>query len=99
MLHSEENALLAYNGSYQDIQGATAFITSRPCHKCLRMLIQKGITKIVYGTSLTKVVNNDDIEAQKIMLRHHPEIQMIEIDTSINVSNLLKKTIAYIGNK
>ena len=47
-LHAEENAILAYNGSYQDIQGATIYVTGKPCHRCLRMILQKGITKIVY---------------------------------------------------
>jgi len=69
MLHGEENALLAYSGSYQDIQGATAFVTGRPCHKCLRMLLNKGIARIVYSSAnVTQVVDKADMEAQEIMI-------------------------------
>lgn len=68
MIHAEENALLSYNGSYQDIQNGTAYITNPPCHKCLRMLLQKGIKKLVHTNIQTKCVDVDDLEAQKIML-------------------------------
>lgn len=33
-LHAEENCLLAYNGSSQDLVGATMYFTGAPCHKC-----------------------------------------------------------------
>jgi len=96
-LHGEENALLAYGGSFQEIQGATAYITGRPCHKCLRMLLQKGITKIVYGPNVTKVVDQSDIEAQEIMLRHR-SVEMKEMPKDM-IQNLLKKTFDYVELK
>lgn len=70
MLHGEENALLAYNGSYQDIQESTAYITGMPCHKCLRMLIQKGIARIVIGCNNTVLCskNDEDAKAKEIMI-------------------------------
>lgn len=98
-LHGEENALLAYNGSYQDIAGSTIYVTGLPCHKCLRMIIQKGITKIVYGKNNTMVVDQNDVDAQKIMLRHHPEVKIIEILETIDIQNLLRKTDDYIEMK
>ena len=69
-LHGEENALLAYNGSYQDIQGSTAYVTGMPCHKCLRMLIQKGIKRIVIGCNHTALCtqNDEDAKAKEIMI-------------------------------
>jgi len=92
MIHGEENALLAYSGSYQDIQGATVYITSRPCYKCLRMLLQKGIMKIVYGGNLTKVVDDNDMKAQSLMLKHHPKVQFKQIINS-GVQNIFKEMI------
>lgn len=67
-IHSEENALLAYGGSYQDIQGATAYLTGPPCHVCLRMMLQKGIARIVYGDQSIKCVNDEDRRNREIML-------------------------------
>ena len=98
-LHGEENAILAYNGSYQDIAGATIYVTGRPCHRCLRNIIQKGITRIVYGVNVTNVVNQDDMDAQAIMLRHHPEVEIVEIKDNTEVQLLLRKADNYIENK
>ena len=62
-IHAEENALLAYSGSQQDIVGARAYVTGQPCHKCLRMMIQKGLSRVVYcDTSSTKSVMIDESE-------------------------------------
>jgi len=99
MIHGEENAILAYNGSKQDIAGATIYVTGRPCHRCLRMIIQKGITKIVHSQNHTKVVDQADIDAQVIMLRHHPEVEMIEMADNLDIQSLLMRTNNYIEMK
>jgi len=98
-IHSEENSLLAYNGSYQDIAGATIYVTGRPCHRCLRGIIQKGITRIIYGRNVTHVVDQEDIDAQEIMLRHHPEVEVVEIRDNTDIQMLLRRTDEYIENK
>lgn len=59
MVHSEMNAILAYGGSYDDIQGATCYVTGEPCHDCLRSLLQKGITRIVYTDVNLAVMNQN----------------------------------------
>ena len=62
-IHAEENALISYSGSYQDILGAKAYVTGHPCHKCLRMMIQKGLSKVVFcDTPSTKSVMMDETE-------------------------------------
>jgi len=99
MIHGEENALLAYSGSYQDIQGATAYITGRQCHRCLRMLLNKGIKKIIYGPNVTKVVDEPDMEAQRIMLRDHKDVVVEEFDDPESLLGLLAKTSDYTQHK
>jgi dCMP deaminase len=98
-VHAEENSILAYNGSYQDIAGATIFVTGRPCSRCLRGIIQKGITRIVYGRNVTHVVDQEDMDAQEIMLRHHPEVEVVEIRDNTDIQMLLRRTDEYIENK
>ena len=98
MLHGEENALLAYNGSYQDIQNSIAYITGRPCSKCLRMMIHKGITRIVYGGNITKVVDKEDMDAQLIMLKHHPEVSIEEISNN-GAKAIFTEAIGYMEMK
>lgn len=103
MIHAEENSLLAYSGSYQDIQGATAYITARPCSTCLRMLCNKGITRIVYSTAnVTKLVDQEDMDAQYIMINEcegkSPRVEMVEIGAK-EIFDLLHKTEDYINRK
>jgi dCMP deaminase len=110
MVHSEENALLAYSGSQQDIEGGTAYITTQPCHKCLRMLLQKGITRIVYGSGGKAVMINDaENEAQEIMIYNWegrgsntenpaPRVEMLIVDVN-KVQDLLNETNDYIAQK
>jgi len=98
MIHGEENALLAYNGSYQDIQNSTAYVTSRPCSRCLRMMIQKGITRIVHGKRETIVVDQDDINAQLLMLEHHPKVELLELSNN-GVEAIFKESLDYMNDK
>lgn len=68
-LHAEENALLAYSGSHQDILGGTAYVTGQPCHKCLRMMIQKDLSRVVFcDTPSTKSVMIDETEKEACRL-------------------------------
>lgn len=100
MIHAEENAILAYNGSYQDIKGATIYITGAPCHKCLRMIIQKGITRIVYPEFPNAMCQDeDDLNAAKIMLQHHPEVFVSVIDCIDGIYKMFSETKKYIDGK
>jgi dCMP deaminase len=98
MIHGEENSLLAYSGSHQDIQGSTVYVTGRPCSRCLRMMIQKGVTKIVYGRNDTNIVDREDMDAQLLMLKHHPEVEIKEMQ-NYGVEKVLKETMDYIEEK
>jgi len=98
MIHAEENALLAYNGSLQDIIGSTAYVTGRPCHRCLRDLIQKGITTIIYGDNMAVMMDKAETDAEEIMLRHR-SIKMVYIPNQELVFDLLDKTKQYIIEK
>jgi len=110
MIHGEENALLAYSGSHQDIQDGTAYVTGRPCHRCLRMLLQKGILRIVYSSAnVTMVVDQADIDAQEIMINDYedndmnlpnrnPRVEMVEMGAD-EVIGMLDRTHKYIERK
>jgi hypothetical protein len=63
------------------------------------MIIQKGITRIVYGQNVTMVIDQADIDAQSIMLRHHPEVRIVEIKDNSDIQLLLKKVDDYIEAK
>jgi dCMP deaminase len=100
LLHAEENCLLAYNGSFQDIVGSTMYVTGRPCHRCLRMILQKGVKRIV-TTDGNKAVMQDDSEAKiyELMLSYTKGIEMIVLPNLPDIINLLRKTEKYIVEK
>ena len=100
MIHAEENAILAYNGSYQDIQGGTIYVTGSPCHKCLRMIIQKGITNIIYPKfPITVCQDQADLDAANLMLAHHTYVKVTEVDCLGDIFRLLDQTALYMDNK
>ena len=47
-LHAEQNAIIQAAVHGVSIQGATLYCTNHPCSICLKMLINAGITEIVY---------------------------------------------------
>jgi dCMP deaminase len=47
-LHAEQNAIIQAAAHGISIQGAMLFCTTLPCSICLKMLINAGITDIVY---------------------------------------------------
>ena len=100
-LHAEENALLAYNGSYQDIQGATIYVTGPPCHKCMRMIIQKGIGRVVYGKgNLAKCSDEVDIAASADMVqRYKGALEIIVLDIGQDIVDTLLRASNYAAER
>ena len=97
-IHSEINSLLAYGGSHFDIQDGKAYVTIRPCHACLRALLQKGIKEIYYSNLINaKCVDKEDLEAQKLMLENRDVI--IKEISHKDISSLLGSSILYIDKK
>jgi dCMP deaminase len=97
-LHSEENCILNYNGSASDTENSTIYVTGRPCHRCLRMIIQKGIKRIVYGPVGSACVDEEDMNAQHIMLKNR-DIVIEEFKNIDKVKDLFNRTLSYIQYK
>jgi dCMP deaminase len=89
LLHAEENALLSYNGSCSDISDATCYVTGKCCHHCLRMLIQKGIKRIVHGTIGSTMITSNPLEseASDFMIASN-NISITQIDTIAIIDDL-----------
>jgi len=100
MIHAEENCLINYHGSYSDLGSSTIYVTGEPCHRCLRMILQKGIHRIVYGTIGSKCIDENDIKAKKKMIAAMaPPPQIIVYNNLDNTKELLQKTLDYIEYK
>tara|TARA_B100002019_G_scaffold12262_1_gene9902 strand:+ start:2042 stop:2476 length:435 start_codon:yes stop_codon:yes gene_type:complete len=49
VLHAESNAITKLAKSTQSSDGATMYITISPCIDCAKLIIQSGISRVVYG--------------------------------------------------
>lgn len=49
VLHAEANAITKVAASSNSSKGATIYITSAPCIECAKLIIQSGITRVVYS--------------------------------------------------
>lgn len=50
VLHAEANAILKIASSTQSCKDATLYITMSPCRECSKLILQAGISKVVYMT-------------------------------------------------
>jgi dCMP deaminase len=50
-LHAEQNAIIQAARYGIDIRGAKIYLTTQPCITCAKMLINVGITEIIYENS------------------------------------------------
>lgn len=68
--HSEENAvaLAARRGVSTD--GATAYVTGAPCVRCLRLLWQAGIRRVVHWASRGWTLDESEAEARALFLHN-----------------------------
>lgn len=48
VLHAEANAILKLAASTQSAKGATLYLTLSPCKECSKLVLQAGISRLVY---------------------------------------------------
>jgi dCMP deaminase len=77
VLHAEANAILKVARSTNNCKGATLYLTHSPCKDCSKLVLQSGITRLVYqeaykdtsgidflksaGLEVLKIENIDDV--------------------------------------
>lgn len=49
VLHAEANAITKLARSHNNSEGATLYVTASPCIECAKLIIQSGISRVVYG--------------------------------------------------
>lgn len=49
VLHAEANAITKIARSGNNSEGATLYVTTSPCIECAKLIIQAGITRVVYS--------------------------------------------------
>ncbi len=74
VLHAEANAITKLARSSNNSDGATLYVTASPCLECAKLIIQSGISRVVYGEDYRL---NDGIE---LLRRANIEVLLIDID-------------------
>ncbi len=75
VLHAEANAITKVAKSNNSSHGATMYITASPCIECAKLIIQAGITRVVYSEDY----RSDD----GIALLRRAGIQVDQVDEEI----------------
>ena len=60
VLHAEANAITKVARSGNSSQGATLYITASPCLDCAKLIIQAGITRVVFS-DLYRITDGIDL--------------------------------------
>jgi dCMP deaminase len=68
-LHAEQNAIIQAARYGASIIGATCYCTTQPCIICAKMLINAGITEIVYQQPYDDQLTQEMLEESGIKVR------------------------------
>jgi dCMP deaminase len=69
-LHAEQNAIIQAARHGINIDGSTLYCTTMPCIICTKMLINAGITKVVYGEGYADELAREMISETGIIVIH-----------------------------
>ncbi len=75
-IHAEQNAIIqaAYHGV--SIKGATLFCTNQPCSICAKMIINAGISRIVYQSGYADPLAIEMLDEADVELIHLESSQL-----------------------
>lgn len=65
-LHAEQNAIIQAAKHGININGATLYCTTMPCIICTKMIINAGITRVIYGEGYTDELASEMIAESAI---------------------------------
>lgn len=73
VLHAEANAITKVARSNNSSDGATLYVTSSPCIECAKLIIQAGISRVVYSDAYRL---SDGVELLK-----RANIELVSVET------------------
>lgn len=80
VVHAEANAIL--NSTVSSLKGATLYVTLFPCNECTKLLIQSGISHIIYMSDkhsgeASDIASKKMLDAAGITYEKMPELDLI----------------------
>jgi dCMP deaminase len=82
VLHAEANAITKVAKSNNSSDGATLYVTCAPCVECAKLIIQSGISRVVF---MDHYNNEDGID---LLRRAKIEIVKMELDSQPTLNNI-----------
>lgn len=70
VIHAEANAILKCANSNQNCENSTLYITLSPCKECSKLILQSGISRLVYSDSYFDVSGLDFLNKNRIKITH-----------------------------
>lgn len=70
VLHAEANAITKIARSGNNSDGATLYVTDEPCIECSKLIIQAGITRVVYAREYRLHEGLDLLKRAKVEVVH-----------------------------
>lgn len=83
VIHSEPNAILN-SDNVKRLNGATCYVTGWPCHECIKLMMQVGIKRILYGPVSSKCCDQQDEMITRHILKYYPEVQIEQYPNKIS---------------
>ncbi len=73
VLHAEANAISKVAKSSNSSEGATLYVTSAPCLECAKLIIQAGISRVVYKEAYRlseglELLRKADVKIEQVIL-------------------------------
>ena len=75
VLHAEANAITKIARSGNNSDGATLYVTDEPCIECSKLIIQAGISRVVYAREYRLHAGLELLRRAQIEVIHLPEPQ------------------------
>jgi dCMP deaminase len=73
VLHAEANAILKVAKSTQNCHGATLYLTMSPCKECSKLILQAGISRLVFLNEYKDKSGINFLKKAKIEITHFKE--------------------------
>lgn len=74
VLHAEANAITKVAKSNNSSEGSTLYITTSPCIECAKLIIQAGISRVVFSEKYRNTEGLDLLKRAGVELVHLAEI-------------------------
>ena len=77
VLHAEANAILKVAKSTNNCKDATLYLTHSPCKECSKLILQSGITRVVFKEKYKDVSGIDFVSNAGIITNHIENISNV----------------------